>query len=148
MLSKKHLLEALVIELSLEAYTTHAIWIELQERGYTTAKGKQISKRKISGIIRAQRNRWVRELDESRDELLATQRAEIQAVKRKLHEEGDYKTLVRYMEMESKLLTPTSNTRINTQNNLFVSAAERVQALQLAAESEATILEGEYVEAG
>lgn len=154
MLSKKAHMKRIVTELSLEGYTIPAIAEELEERGITNANGTRVSKKKVSGILKSVGEQWKRETRENVDLTLAKQQAEIQHIKRKLHEEGDYKTLLRYMEHEHKLVTPKQRVQhIDTQNNLFVSAAERIQALQLASESEIEIeaqeyevLDGEYVE--
>ena len=145
MLSRKAHTKRIITELSLEGYTIANIALELEERGITASNGTRIGKKKVSNILRAVEAEWRENTQDNIETALARQQAELQHVKSKLHEEGDYKTLIRYLDLEHKILAPKQTVQnIRTQNNMFVSAAERIAALQLAAESEADIESAEY----
>ena len=149
-LSRKQLFKKTVIDLSLRGYTITEIWRELIELGITKESGARYSKKAIAGVLRSQRNKWADEMKEQADELMAQNLAEIRYIKKALHQEGDYKLLAKYLDMEQRVLKPkAAATRIGVQNNaaVFITAAERIRALQLAAESEAIIEERNREEA-
>ena len=119
LLNEKELVESMIVRLSLEGYSIPRIKEQLDDRG-VTIKGKPISLRKISSILKKKKEEWREQMEEDVHLHMARQMQEIQLIKSKLHEREDYKTLVQYLALEQKMLAPKkSSTNIQTQNNLF-----------------------------
>lgn len=121
-------------EMYLQGYDDQEIKEALIEKGLRLHGKREVT---ISAIRKAKRKldkQWLQEAQDNTADRTTQHEKEIALVKKKLHIQGDYRTLATYLQMESKLLglnKPTEQTH-NYQGQLTVSLEQRVAALQLA----------------
>ena len=120
---------------------TYKVYTNLKDAGFVKAT-KPYTKADVKAIMDDVRNEWASEQMETRRQARERQLREIQLIKAKLHEQGDYKTLERYLRIEKDLLgTDIADERED--RKLELEASARIRALELARQQEQLILQQE-----
>jgi pyruvate/2-oxoacid:ferredoxin oxidoreductase beta subunit len=119
----------------------HKVYTNLKDAGFVKAT-KPYTKDDVRNMMEEVRNEWASEQMETRHQARERQLREIQLIKAKLHERGDYKTLERYLRIEKDLLgTDIADERED--RKLELEASTRIRALELARQQEQLILQQE-----
>jgi len=136
-IAKSHILELMIIN---PRISVHSAYKSLDEAGIWKTENTKFSKKLVKEMMDEIREEWAQESFEQRKQARSRQLREIQLIKARLHEQGDYKTLERYLRLEKDLLgTDTQDEREDTR--MMLEAQTRIRALELARQQEQLILE-------
>jgi len=141
-LVKTFVAEEMVINTGIKS---HTLYKKIQDAGYMKTAKSVYSKKDINKMMNEIRNEWAEESFEQRTNARKRQLREIQLVKARLHQQGDYKTLERYLRLATDLLgTDTQDERED--DKLELEASARIKALELARQQEQLIMQPNEVD--
>jgi len=122
------------------AIKVHAVYKKVKDAGYMKTAKAYYSKADIAVMMDEIRNEWADQSLERRQDARTRQLREIQLIKTRLHEKGDYKTLERYLRLEKDLLGTNVLDEQETIKEMLQTSA-RILALEEARKAEQRIIE-------